>query len=320
MAVPNRTTAVSVFRSTFMRLLADSSALMILDAVLTPAEIDLLPQSDLSKTVCVVFDVLRATSSMITGLANGAEEIWPVSTIEEALAARLEWPDALLGGERFGDRIEGFDLGNSPLEYCRPGLNPKSEVVGDELMQEAEPIGLKEEFSVFLNTVNSDERPSRPANCIRSPRSTSVFGLKRIITTTTNGTVALRACSGTAGAQAVFAGALLNMEALVNSLRQTEPERVLLICAGTFRTMALEDVIAAGMLASAFPEAVKTDAAEVTLASYEKHAGNLLAGLRGSTNGRKLLENGRGDDVDWCAQVSRYPLVGVMTGGIIRRG
>ena len=45
---------------------------MLIDAVLTPAEIDTLPQADLSATVCVVFDVLRATSSILTGLAHGA--------------------------------------------------------------------------------------------------------------------------------------------------------------------------------------------------------------------------------------------------------
>src|SRR5436190_17096535 len=90
---------------------------MHIDAVLTPADIALLPQRDLSGVTCVVFDVLRATSSMLTGLAHGAAEIHPVCTIEEALALRQRWPDAVLGGERQGDLIPGFDIGNSPLEY-----------------------------------------------------------------------------------------------------------------------------------------------------------------------------------------------------------
>ena len=46
------------------------------------------------------------------------------------------------------------------------------------MMQDAEPIGLEEEISVSKDTVIPDERPSRPADCIRSPRSTSVFGFK----------------------------------------------------------------------------------------------------------------------------------------------
>ncbi len=53
----------------------------------------------------MVLDILRATSSMITALANGAEQILPVATIEEALAAKTEHPEALLCGERGGLRI-----------------------------------------------------------------------------------------------------------------------------------------------------------------------------------------------------------------------
>ena len=80
---------------------------MLLDAALNPADIALLPQRDLSGTTCVVFDILRATSSMVTALAHGAAEIWPVTTIEEARALKVRLPDAILAGERHGDRIEG---------------------------------------------------------------------------------------------------------------------------------------------------------------------------------------------------------------------
>lgn len=235
---------------------------MIINAVLTPAEIDLLPQQDLSATVAVVFDVLRATSSILTGLAHGAEEIRPVVSIEEAQESRVQWPDAILGGERFGDRIEGFDLGNSPLEYRRPGL-------------------------------------------------------RQIVTTTTNGTVALRAC---AAAREVWVGALLNMQALEDRLRQVAPEQVTLVCAGTFRELALEDVLAAGMLAAAFPGATLTDAAQVAIALYLQHKDNLCAALELAKNGRVLHANGRGEDLAWCGQVSRFPIVGILRDGIIRKG
>lgn len=199
---------------------------------------------------------------MITGLAHGAREIRPVVSIEEALAVRAEWPGAILGGERFGDRIEGFDLGNSPLEYCREGL-------------------------------------------------------ERIVTTTTNGTVALRAC---AGAREVWAGALLNVQALVDRLRQTAPERVMLVCAGTFRELALEDVLAAGMIVEAFPEAELTDAARTARAVYLEHRGDLGGALRQAKNGRVLLAAGRAGDVEWCSQISRYPVIGVMRDGVLRAG
>lgn len=54
---------------------------------------------------------------MVAGLAHGVEAILPVSTLEDAADAKKRHPQALLGGERQGDRIEGFDLGNSPAEY-----------------------------------------------------------------------------------------------------------------------------------------------------------------------------------------------------------
>jgi 2-phosphosulfolactate phosphatase len=95
-----------------------------LDVTFTPAEFAQLPQRDLSNTVCVVFDVLRATSTMVTALANGASRIVPVLEISDALAWQKQEPTALLAGERDGLRIRadrtggvGFDLGNSPREF-----------------------------------------------------------------------------------------------------------------------------------------------------------------------------------------------------------
>jgi 2-phosphosulfolactate phosphatase len=95
-----------------------------LEVLFAPAEFSALNQRDLSETVCVVFDVLRATSSMATALANGAEAIIPVADIPEALAIRDARPEVLLAGERNGVRIQAnltgsisFDLGNSPREF-----------------------------------------------------------------------------------------------------------------------------------------------------------------------------------------------------------
>ncbi|WP_284640451.1 2-phosphosulfolactate phosphatase [Paenibacillus silviterrae] len=70
---------------------------------------------DVQQKVVIVIDVLRATSTMLTALANGAKEIYPVETVQQA--KQLYQPGFLLGGERHCKRIPGFDLGNSPLEY-----------------------------------------------------------------------------------------------------------------------------------------------------------------------------------------------------------
>jgi 2-phosphosulfolactate phosphatase len=69
--------------------------------------------------VAVMIDVLRASTTIVHALAAGAESVVPCESVEEARqsAKRFESGTVLLGGERGGVRIEGFDLGNSPLEY-----------------------------------------------------------------------------------------------------------------------------------------------------------------------------------------------------------
>ncbi len=66
----------------------------------------------------VVVDVLRATTTIVTALANGAKAVIPAATSEEAvrLASNLEKDGVLLAGERRCVKIEGFALGNSPRE------------------------------------------------------------------------------------------------------------------------------------------------------------------------------------------------------------
>jgi len=95
-----------------------------LEVIFAPAEVAALPTRDLGDTVCVVFDIFRATSTIVTALANGAAEIIPVAEIPEAIALRRQSPDVLLAGERDGFRIRAdltgdvdFDLGNSPREF-----------------------------------------------------------------------------------------------------------------------------------------------------------------------------------------------------------
>jgi 2-phosphosulfolactate phosphatase len=104
-----------------------------IEVLFTPAEFEALKNRDLSQVTCVVFDVLRATSSMVMALTNGAEAIIPCVSIEDALAARRSDPHILLGGERQGVRIRtesasgvDFDLGNSPREYTTERVQGRS--------------------------------------------------------------------------------------------------------------------------------------------------------------------------------------------------
>ncbi len=93
-----------------------------LEVLFTPADFN--APRDWSDSVCVVFDVLRATTSMITALANGAAAILPVAAISEAVALVRAQPELLLAGERGGLRITAdqadgieFHFGNSPREF-----------------------------------------------------------------------------------------------------------------------------------------------------------------------------------------------------------
>jgi len=76
-------------------------------------------KAEMSGAVAVVIDVIRATSTMVEALANGARAIYPTVSTEDAirLANSLGREDTLLCGERKGLKVEGFDLGNSPREF-----------------------------------------------------------------------------------------------------------------------------------------------------------------------------------------------------------
>ncbi len=79
----------------------------------------------------VVLDILRATSTIVTALNNGAAEVIPVQEYDEALnlVRSIGRNICLLGGERKGYKIEGFDMGNSPLEYTRERVEGKKVIL-----------------------------------------------------------------------------------------------------------------------------------------------------------------------------------------------
>ncbi len=66
----------------------------------------------------VVVDVLRATSAMAAATYHGVARIWPVPEVEDAHRVRKSDPTWLLVGERGNRRPDGFDRGNSPLEWA----------------------------------------------------------------------------------------------------------------------------------------------------------------------------------------------------------
>lgn len=91
-----------------------------LPALTTPEE--------LAGGAVVVIDVLRATTVITHALAAGAREVIPCLEVDDAIqvAGRLPKGHVVLGGERGGLPIQGFDLGNSPDEFTPDTVGGKT--------------------------------------------------------------------------------------------------------------------------------------------------------------------------------------------------
>jgi 2-phosphosulfolactate phosphatase len=241
---------------------------MTIETLLAPSDLPALARRDLRGTACVVFDILRATSTFVTALHHGAREIIPVSEIAEAVARRTAQPEVLLAGERDGVKIRAaqsggidFDFGNSPREFT----------------------------------------------------SERVRG-KIIVSTTTNGTRALRAC---AKAKMVLAASFLNLTATADFLRAEK--EILLVCAGTGENAAAEDILAAGALVDLLASGKNTHTNKSSNSTVARTAyvqamlTHLGKNLAASENGRRLLAIPElRDDMAFCAQRDVFNLVARM--------
>ncbi len=81
---------------------------------------ELAEPEELAGGIAVVIDVLRASTTIVYALEAGAREVIPVVKVDQAREIAEQFPpdEVVLGGERNGLRIEGFELGNSPTEYA----------------------------------------------------------------------------------------------------------------------------------------------------------------------------------------------------------
>ncbi|MGB0582507.1 MAG: 2-phosphosulfolactate phosphatase [Limisphaerales bacterium] len=238
-----------------------------IEVTFTPADFNALADRDISGAVCVVFDILRATTTMTAALANGAKAIIPVCTIEEAVKLRQERPEVLLAGERDGVKIRAkqaggvdFDLGNSPREFTE-------DVAG-----------------------------------------------KTIITTTTNGTRALRAC---VGAKNVLIASMLNLRTIATWIEKNDVDHLVLVCAGTHEEAAYEDMVGAGALCEMvwplFVAGHVADSAEMARQTYRIVQRDLLSAMQYAQNGRRLLANpDLAEDVRFCMQRETLPILAGM--------
>ncbi len=95
-----------------------------IEVCLSPRDFDLYSEGF---EIIVVIDVLRATSAICAGLAFGVSSIIPVDSIEKAIEYKEK--GYLVGAERKGQIVEGFDFGNSPYSFMDPKLKGKKVVL-----------------------------------------------------------------------------------------------------------------------------------------------------------------------------------------------
>lgn len=225
---------------------------MKIDVVFLPSEVE---DRDLSDTVCIVLDIFRATSCIVTAFQHGCHTIFPVLTLEEAQRLAKMTAGAILAGERHSLKLEGCRLGNSPFEFSR------------EMVQD-----------------------------------------RKIIMTTSNGTVAIRA---TDSAYRTYIGSFLNVAAVCREVEACAKD-VLIVCAGTDGRFSLEDALCAGCFVetlSAVGCYLLKDAAIAALFLYEKTEASLLTTAAASVNGQRLNGLDRWEDIEYCLQLDRFSVV-----------
>lgn len=78
---------------------------------------ELIHQFELEGKLVVVADIFRATSCMVAGIGSGVQSIYPTEKVEECF--ELGRQGMITAGERGGQKVDGFEIGNSPFEYMQ---------------------------------------------------------------------------------------------------------------------------------------------------------------------------------------------------------
>jgi len=231
--------------------------------------------------LCVVIDVLRATTTIVTALANGAREVHPCTTVAEARRDANSGDDTpfLLGGERSGLRIPGFHLGNSPIEYLDP------DIISGRV--------------IYFTTTNGTPALRRAYKGNARPVYLAAL-------------VNLSAVS-TAIARAAVENALERI-ILVCSGRHGEPALEDLYCAGLMAHRLQSEFTRAGIPAELSDAAVSM--AEYARINWEEP----LAVLTDSEHGRYLLGIGFAADLEFASQIDKYDIVPCFDGSKITVG
>jgi len=229
---------------------------MRIDVALTPALI-----TDIEQTVCIVVDVLRASSACVAMFDSGIEAIAIAANPEAARALRASsMPDAILCGETGGLPPSGFDHGNSPMEFSRLPLAGRSAVL-------ATSNGTRALHAVVC-------APAVLVGCLRNRDAIASAAL-------------VEARRASADILVVCAG---NDYGATFSLDDA-------VAAGAI----VQSVRLALARHPASEELAMTDAAITAERLFEAYASEPVAAFREGTHGRALERLGFGADLEFCA-------------------
>ncbi|MGQ0580086.1 MAG: 2-phosphosulfolactate phosphatase [Betaproteobacteria bacterium] len=223
-----------------------------------------LDHERLEGKVAIVLDVLSATSTMITALANGVTEVIPTLDEAGANAEAQKHPKGsyVLAGELYAETLPGF-AAPTPLALL------KEDIAG-----------------------------------------------RKLIYSTTNGTVALRQASH---AEHVYAAALLNGEAVVQHVLRNHPgQTILIVCSGSMGMVNLEDAYGAGYLVDLLSNALNenSDFSDAALAARSLFRAEDAADcLLRSRVGRMMVERRLTHEVQYAAELSALSAVPKLVGG-----
>jgi 2-phosphosulfolactate phosphatase len=234
-----------------------------------------LPQAvdekELVGSTVIVIDLLRATSTICQALASGARDVVPFLEVDDALAAATSTnrSDIVLGGERQGGKIPGFDVGNSPAEYT-------PQVVGGK--------------RVFITTTNGT-RAMHHARAASRVVLGSFLNLSAVVASIRKETAIDILCAGTDGRETEED--ILAAGSIVHSLCYDDAFSPLIT------------ISEAAAMASAAWSLLNTKANMASRPVREK----LAVALRDTAGGRNLIGIGLDQDIVDCAQIDRHSIV-----------
>jgi 2-phosphosulfolactate phosphatase len=138
---------------------------------------------------------------------------------------------------------------------------------------------------------------------------------KSIGFTTTNGTQAI---VKSLGAREIIIGSFLNLSAVVNHLRQT-PNNILVVCAGWKGKFNLEDTLFAGALVELLKEEIlpECDSPLAAQSLYNSARTNMLDFLKNSSHVKRLARLGIEKDIAFCLTPDQYHVLPVLRDGAL---